>query len=87
MVMLRYARQNGKPFASALQYATEGLGVPFDELKATADKYRPMLEGLGILDDVPAYQEVMLFVWLWKHDRETEDAARGIADVRVEWDD
>lgn len=49
--MLRYARQNGKPFASALQYATEGLGVPFDELKATADKYRPMLEGLGILDD------------------------------------
>ena len=70
MVMLRYARQNGKPFASALQYVTEGLGVPPDELEATAAKYRPMLEGLGVLDDLYPYQELMLFVWLWKHDRE-----------------
>lgn len=68
--MLRYARQNGKPFVSALQYVTEGLGVPLDELEATAAKYRPMLEGLGISDDLHPYQEVMMFVWLWRHDRE-----------------
>jgi len=87
MVMLGYARQNGKPFVSALQYATEGLGAPLDELEATAAKYRPMLECLGILDDLYPYQKLMLFVWLWKHDKGIEDAARGIADVRVEWDD
>lgn len=78
--MPSYARQNGKPCPE--------LAALAKELEATAAKYRPMLEGLGILDDLLAYQKVMLFVWLWKYDKGIEDSKRGVMhDVRFEWDD
>lgn len=82
--MYRSARQNGKKNLSAIFVLSDLYDVPLDELEAIAAKYRPTLEKIGALDDLLAYQEVMLFVWLWKHDKEIEDAARGIADV---WSD
>lgn len=78
---------NGKKWLSLLDFIEVEFGVPKDELEAIAKKYRPMLESLGILEDLHSYQEVMLFVWLWKHDKEIKDAAKGVCDIHVEWSD
>lgn len=80
---MRYPRKKGKSFQAAIN----DLRIPLEELEAVAAKYRPQLEGLGVLEGLHPYQEVMLFVWLWKHDREIEDAARGVCDIHVEWSD
>ena len=77
---LTHPRKNGKQLQSFLQ-SSEVV-----ELEAVAKKYRPMLEALKVLDGLSAYQEVMLFVWLWKHDKGIEDAARGIGELRIEWE-
>jgi hypothetical protein len=74
---LTYPRKNGKPTQA---FIDEGVAM-YEGLEEVAAKYRPTLEGLGILDGLHAYQEVMLFVWLWKHDKEIDDAARGIISV------
>lgn len=79
---MTYPRKNGKPMPSSIELLRES----YDGLEETAAKYRPTLEALGILDGLQPYQEVMLFVWLWKHDKEIEDAARGIGELRIEWE-
>lgn len=84
---LIYPRKNGKLLQSSIQLLEDELHIPLVELEAVAAKYRPMLESLGILDELAPYQVVMLFVWLWKHDKEIEDAARGIGELRIEWED
>lgn len=84
---LIYPRKNGKPFLSSMSMLEHEGHIPLVELEAVAAKYRPTLEALGVLDGLAAYQEVMLFVWLWKHDKEINDAMLGVADVRVEYDD
>lgn len=61
--------------------------IPLVELEAVVAKYRPTLEALGVLDGLAAYQVITLFVWLWKHDKEIEDAAKGIGELRIEWED
>lgn len=71
---LTHPRENGKP----TQDFIDECAAMYEGLEEVAAKYRPMLEALGILDGLHAYQEVMLFVWLWKHDKEIDDAARGI---------
>lgn len=76
---MTYPRKNGKQLQSFLQ-SSEVV-----ELEAVAKKYRPTLEALKVLDGLSAYQEVMLFVWLWKHDKEIEDAARGVGEISVRW--
>ena len=86
--MTSFPRKNGKPVLAATHELCEWAGVPIHELEEVAAKYRPTLERLGILDNLHPYQEVMLFIWLWKHDKEIEDAGRGvIRDLRVEWED
>ena len=86
--MTSLPRKNGKPVLAATHTLCEMTGVPIHELEEVAAKYRPTLERIGMLDDLLPYQEVMLFVWLWKHDKEIEDAGRGvIRDLRVEWED
>lgn len=79
---MTYPRKNGKPMLSSIELLRES----YEGLEETAAKYRPTLEALGILDGLQSYQEVMLFVWLWKHDKEIEDAARGIGELRIEWE-
>lgn len=79
--------KNGKQSVSVAQLIASEFGAPLREPEAVADKYRPSLKALGILDGLASYQEVMLFVWLWRHDKEIEDAMLGVADVRVEYDD
>jgi len=85
--MYSHPRQNGKQSLSAMQLIAGEFGAPLRELEAAAAKYRPTLEALGVLDGLASYEEVMLFVWLWRHDKEIEDATLGVADVRVEYDD
>ena len=82
---LIYPRKNGKPFLSLMNMLEHEGHVPLVELEAVAAKYRPTLEALGVLDGLAAYQEVMLFVWLWKHDKEIEDATRGVGEISVRW--
>lgn len=84
---LIYPRKNGKPFLSSMSMLEHEGRIPLAELETVAAKYRPTLEALGVLDGLSAYQEVRLFVWLWKHDKEIEDAARGIGELRIEWED
>ena len=84
---LIYPRKNGKPFLSSMSMLEHEGHIPLVELEAVAAKYRPTLEALGVLDGLSACQEVRLFVWLWKHDKEIEDAARGIGKLRIEWED
>lgn len=86
--MLRYSCKNGKQWLSLLDWFEVEIGVPKAELEAIAEKYRPTLESIGLLDDMQEYQQLILWFWLWKHDKEIEDAARGIAsDLHVEWSD
>ena len=86
--MTSFPRKNGKPILTTTHLICEEFGAPIRELEEVAAKYRPTLERLGILDNLHPYQEVMLFIWLWKHDKEIEDAERGvIRDLRVEWED
>lgn len=80
-------RKNGKQSISVARLLASEYGAPLRELEATAAKYRPTLEALGVLDGLEPYQEVMLFVWLWRRDKEIEDAMLGVADVRAEYDD
>lgn len=79
---LTYPRKNGKPMLSSIELLRDS----YDGIEETAAKYRPTLKALGILDELQPYQEAMLFVWLWKHDKEIEDAARGIGEMRIEWE-
>ena len=59
-------RGNGKPtFGLPIE-----LGIPLDELEEVAAKYRPTLERMGVLEGLSSYQERLLFIWLYKHDRE-----------------
>lgn len=82
--MTSLPRKSGKPTLSLIEL----LGESYEGLEETAAKYRPTLEALGVLDGLQLYQEVMLFVWLWKHDRKIEDARWGIIrDLKVEWED
>lgn len=71
---MTYPRKNGKLTLTLI----DECRAMCEGLEEVAAKYRPTLEALGILDGLQAYQEVMLFVWLWKHDKEIDDAARGI---------
>lgn len=48
------------------------LGIPFDELESVAARYHPTLEKLGVLEDLSASERMLLFIWLWKHDKEKE---------------
>lgn len=59
-------RGNGKPTFGI----PVALGIPPDELEAVAAKYRPSLERMGVLEDLSRTQEMLLFIWLYKHDRE-----------------
>lgn len=83
---LIYPRKNGKPFLSSMSMLEHEGHIPLVELEAVAAKYRPTLEALGVLDGLAPYQVVMLFVWLWKHDKGIGDAARGIGELRIEWE-
>lgn len=85
---LRYPRKNGKQWLSLLDWFEVEFGAPKDELEAIAKKYRPTLEAIGLLDDLQEYQQIVLWFFLWKHDKEIEGAAKGIIpDLHVEWDD
>ena len=68
----KYLRKNGKQFLSTLQFLDHDLHIPLDELEAIAAKYRPQLESLGMLDGLCGYQELWLWVELWKHEKERE---------------
>ena len=83
---LIYPRKNGKPFLSSMSMLEHEWHIPLVELEAVAAKYRPTLEALGVLDGLFACEEVMLFVWLWKHDKEIEDAARGVGETSVRYE-
>lgn len=69
---MRYPRKNGKKWLSLLDWIEVELGAPKDELEAIAEKYRPTLESIGLLDDMLAYQQIVLWFFLWKHDKERE---------------
>ena len=69
---MTYPRKNGKPMLSSIELLRES----YDGVEETAAKHRPTLKALGILDGLQPYQEVMLFVWLWKHDKEIEELNR-----------
>lgn len=59
-------RGNGKPtFGLPIE-----LGIPLDELEEVAAKYRPTLERMGVLEGLSSYQEMYLFILLYKHDKE-----------------
>ena len=52
------------------------LGIPLDELEAVAERYHPTLEKLGVLEGLSASEQMFLFIWLWKHDKERETHGR-----------
>lgn len=70
MQALGYPRKNGKQWLSLIDWFEVELGAPKDELEAIAKKYRPTLEAIGFLDDMPEYQQLILWFYLWKHSKE-----------------
>lgn len=78
--MPSHPRQNGKQSVAAMQLIAGKFGVPLEELEAVAAKYRPTLEACGVLDELMPYQETLLLIWLWRHEKE-----KGKADARVEY--